>query len=251
MVALHLIVVLFPVGLLAGLIPVAPRQEEAPGLADNCTITTTLPPVTLTSYAPTSTAGEDQGGSGGGTLVYTTCLPTLGPDGPGLHTYTITYPCPSGPENPCHTPAPTDCPPGFTTTVKVCEVCGPKPHTLTLTVPVITASVPHNAPVVTKTSTSEVYGHDGHGEHGGGSHTVSVKPVSSTHPGEHEGLEEGHHHHQDECEHHDGSEACHSPDETGHVAPEPSSDVVEASAVMFKVADVGALLSMVLMVLLV
>ncbi|KAL2759270.1 hypothetical protein ACRALDRAFT_1091627, partial [Sodiomyces alcalophilus JCM 7366] len=71
MVASHLMVALFPAGLLAGLIP-----QQAPALADHCTVTTTLPPITITSLAPTSTVGSGQGGH----------------DGIGMHTYTITYP---------------------------------------------------------------------------------------------------------------------------------------------------------------
>ncbi|RSL60545.1 hypothetical protein CEP53_005394 [Fusarium sp. AF-6] len=128
---LFTLVLIFPAATLASWLPIRPRQASS---SDDCTITSTLPPVTMTSIYPVSTiAGSGQGQvTGGGSLIYTTALPTLGPSGPGLHTYTITAPCPSAE---CQPPAATECPPGFTTAAVVCHVCGEIPVTTVLTLP--------------------------------------------------------------------------------------------------------------------
>ncbi|EEU37243.1 uncharacterized protein NECHADRAFT_78319 [Fusarium vanettenii 77-13-4] len=125
------LVLVFPAATLASWLPIRPRQASTP---DDCTLTSTLPPVTLTSVYPVSTIADSGQGqaTGGGSLIYTTALPTLGPSGPGLHTYTITAPCPSAE---CQPPAATACPPGFTTAVVVCHVCGESPVTTVLTLP--------------------------------------------------------------------------------------------------------------------
>ncbi|KAJ4315799.1 hypothetical protein N0V84_008203 [Fusarium piperis] len=125
------LILVFPAATLASWLPIRPRQAST---LDDCTLTSTLPPVTLTSIYPASTiAGSGQGHvTGGGSLIYTTALPTLGPSGPGLHTYTITAPCPSAD---CQPPAATECPPGFTTAAVVCHVCGEIPVTTVLTLP--------------------------------------------------------------------------------------------------------------------
>ncbi|WZH43027.1 uncharacterized protein QYS62_004029 [Fusarium acuminatum] len=86
---------------------------------------------------PTSTVGGHGQVTGGGSLIYTTAFPTLGPDGMGLHTYTITAPCA---ETQCQRPAPADCPPGFTTTTVVCHACGEQAITTILTLPVESAA---------------------------------------------------------------------------------------------------------------
>ncbi|KAF5633823.1 uncharacterized protein FTJAE_6974 [Fusarium tjaetaba] len=140
-----------------------PIRRGQPSIPEDCTVTSTLSPITMTSIYPTSTigphgsdsgsggshgsggsgSGSGSGGSGhghvtdGGSLVYTTALPTLGPNGPGVHTYTITAPCAS---SHCQRPAPTECPPGFTTTAVICHVCGEHPVTTTLTLPIESAT---------------------------------------------------------------------------------------------------------------
>ncbi|KAI8722661.1 hypothetical protein NCS52_00410400 [Fusarium sp. LHS14.1] len=126
------LVLVFPAATLASWLPIRPRQASTPD--DDCTLTSTLPPVTLTSVYPVSTIADSGNGqaTGGGSLIYTTALPTLGPSGPGLHTYTITAPCPSAD---CQPPAATECPPGFTTAVVVCHVCADSPVTTVLTLP--------------------------------------------------------------------------------------------------------------------
>ncbi|RSL49680.1 hypothetical protein CEP54_012320, partial [Fusarium duplospermum] len=128
---LFTLILVFPAATLASWLPIRPRQAS---VSDDCTITSTLHPVTLTSIYPVSTiAGSGQGQvTGGGSLIYTTALPTLGPSGPGLHTYTITAPCPSAE---CQPPAATECPPGFATAAVVCHVCGEIPVTTVLTLP--------------------------------------------------------------------------------------------------------------------
>lgn len=133
------LVLVFPAATLASWLPIRPRQAS---IADDCTLTSTLPPVTRTSIYPVSTiAGSGQGHvTGGGSLIYTTALPTLGPSGPGLHTYTITAPCPSAE---CQPPAATECPPGFTTAVVVCHVCGESPVTTVLTLPEMATASPN------------------------------------------------------------------------------------------------------------
>ncbi|KAF5543016.1 hypothetical protein FMEXI_7252 [Fusarium mexicanum] len=129
-----------------------PFRRGRPSIPEDCTVTSTLSPITMTSIHPTSTIGAHGSGSGsgsgssgsghgqvtgGGSLIYTTAFPTLGPNGPGVHTYTITAPCAS---SPCQRPAPTECPPGFTTTAVICHVCGEHPVTTTLTLPIESAT---------------------------------------------------------------------------------------------------------------
>ncbi|CAJ0541053.1 Ff.00g078580.m01.CDS01 [Fusarium sp. VM40] len=109
--------------------PIVPRQASN---SDNCTFTSILPTITLSSIYPTSTVGGHGQVTGGGSLIYTTAFPTLGPDGPGLHTYTITAPCA---ETKCQPPASGDCPPGFTATTVVCHACGEQAITTILTLP--------------------------------------------------------------------------------------------------------------------
>ncbi|KAG7437712.1 hypothetical protein Forpi1262_v000122 [Fusarium oxysporum f. sp. raphani] len=133
-----------------------PIRRGQPSNPEDCTVTSTLSPITVTSLHPTSTIGPHGSGSGsgsggsngsggsghgqvtgGGSLIYTTALPTLGPNGPGVHTYTITAPCAS---SHCQRPASTECPPGFTTTAVICHVCGEHPVTTTLTLPIESAT---------------------------------------------------------------------------------------------------------------
>ncbi|KAF5628947.1 hypothetical protein F52700_8040 [Fusarium sp. NRRL 52700] len=155
------LILLFPAVSHASWLPFRRGQASTP---EDCTVTSTLSPITMTSIYPTSTIGphgsgsgfngsggsgsgsggsNDSGGSGqgqvtgGGSLIYTTALPTLGPNGPGVHTYTITAPCAS---SHCQRPAPTECPPGFTTTAVICHVCGEHPVTTTLTLPIESAT---------------------------------------------------------------------------------------------------------------
>ncbi|KAG4293527.1 hypothetical protein FPRO06_00112 [Fusarium proliferatum] len=150
------LILLFPAVSHASWLPIRLpiRRGQLPSPED-CTVTSTLSPITLTSLHPTSTFGPHGSGSGsgsgsdgsdgsghgqvtgGGTLIYTTALPTLGPNGPGVHTYTITAPCAS---SHCQRPASTECPPGFTTTAVICHVCGEHPVTTTLTLPIESAT---------------------------------------------------------------------------------------------------------------
>ncbi|KAF5690640.1 hypothetical protein FDENT_3804 [Fusarium denticulatum] len=144
-----------------------PIRRGQPSIPEDCTVTSTLSPITMTSIYPTSTIGphgsssgshgSDGSGSGskgsdssghgqvtdGGSLIYTTALPTLGPNGPGVHTYTITAPCAS---SHCQRPAPTECPLGFTTTAVICHVCGEHPVTTTLTLPIESATAAQGSP---------------------------------------------------------------------------------------------------------
>ncbi|KAF9773694.1 hypothetical protein IL306_008453 [Fusarium sp. DS 682] len=144
------LILLLPAVSHASWLPIRPRKATNP---EDCTLTSTLSPITVTSLHPTSTVGpHGSGGSGGpggsggsghgqvtggGSLIYTTALPTLGPNGPGVHTYTITAPCA---ESHCQRPAATECPPGFTTTAVICHVCGEHPVTTTLTLPIESAT---------------------------------------------------------------------------------------------------------------
>ncbi|RSL77484.1 hypothetical protein CEP52_017710 [Fusarium oligoseptatum] len=125
--------------------PFLPRRDVA---TSACTSTSTLPPVTLTSIFPASTIGASGRVqvTGGGSLVYTTALPTIGPDGPGLHVYTVTTGCPAPGGSQCQRPATNECPPGFTTTAVVCHVCGEHPVTVVLTLPSATATGTHWLP---------------------------------------------------------------------------------------------------------
>ncbi|KAF5589682.1 hypothetical protein FPANT_6232 [Fusarium pseudoanthophilum] len=162
------LILLFPAVSHASWLPIRlPIRRGQPSIPEDCTVTSTLSPITMTSIYPTSTIGphgsdggsHGSGGSGsgsgsgsngpggsghghghvtdGGSLIYTTALPTLGPNGPGVHTYTITAPCAS---SHCQRPAPTECPPGFTTTAVICHVCGEHPVTTTLTLPIESAT---------------------------------------------------------------------------------------------------------------
>ncbi|SPJ72267.1 uncharacterized protein FTOL_01995 [Fusarium torulosum] len=124
------LLLLFPAVSLASWLPIVPRQASN---GYNCTFTSTLPAITLTSIYPTSTVGGHGQVTVGGSLIYTTAFPTLGPDGPGLHPYTITAPCA---ETQCQRPASADCPPGFATTTVVCHVCGEQAITTILTLPI-------------------------------------------------------------------------------------------------------------------
>ncbi|KAF4448830.1 hypothetical protein F53441_7822 [Fusarium austroafricanum] len=133
----------------ASWLPIKPWLRIRDQSPEDCTVTSTFSPVTLTSIYPTSTIGSSAIGSqghgqatGSGSLIYTTALPTLGPNGPGLHTYTITAPCT---ESQCHRPAATDCPPGFTTTAVICHVCGEQLVTTTLTLPIESATAAHGS----------------------------------------------------------------------------------------------------------
>lgn len=114
--------------------PIVPRQASN---GDNCTFTSILPTITLSKIYPTSTVGGHGQVTGGGTLIYTTAFPTLGPDGPGLHTYTIIAPCA---ETQCQRPDSNDCPPGFTKTTVVCHACGEQAITTILTLPIESAT---------------------------------------------------------------------------------------------------------------
>nr|RBQ99273.1 hypothetical protein FVER53263_00093 [Fusarium verticillioides] len=162
------LILLFPAVSHASWLPIRlPIRRGQPSIPEDCTVTSTLSPITMTSIYPTSTIGpygsdsgsggtHGWGGSGsgssgsegsegsghghvtdGGSLIYTTALPTIGPNGPGVHTYTITAPCAS---SDCQRPAPTECPPGFTTTAVICHVCGEHPVTTTLTLPIESAT---------------------------------------------------------------------------------------------------------------
>ncbi|KAF5983763.1 hypothetical protein FCOIX_2979 [Fusarium coicis] len=163
------LILLFPAVSHASWLPIRlPIRRGQPSIPEDCTVTSTLSPITMTSIYPTSTIGphgsdsgsggshgsggsgsgsgsgsDGSGGSGhghvtdGGSLIYTTALPTIGPNGPGVHTYTITAPCAS---SHCQRPAPTECPPGFTTTAVICHVCGEHPVTTTLTLPIESAT---------------------------------------------------------------------------------------------------------------
>jgi hypothetical protein len=86
------------------------------------------------------------------------CTNIPGPGGIYTTIYTTAYPaiCPTGLTSSVHTitetgsgipvpPAPTYIPPGFTTTVTPCNVCGPASSTVTLTVP-CTSCGPVNTP---------------------------------------------------------------------------------------------------------
>ncbi|RGP66309.1 hypothetical protein FSPOR_6687 [Fusarium sporotrichioides] len=128
------LLLVFPAVSLASWLPIVPRQASN---GDNCTFTSMLPTITLSSIYPTSTVGSHGQVTGGGSLIYTTAFPTLGPDGPGLHTYTITAPCA---ETQCQRPPSADCPPGFTKTTVVCHACGEHAITTILTLPVESAA---------------------------------------------------------------------------------------------------------------
>ncbi|KAF4345826.1 hypothetical protein FBEOM_202 [Fusarium beomiforme] len=94
------------------------------------TSTRTFPTITTTIIEPTSIWSGNGTGSGPYT-VYTTEYQMFCSTGLRVHTYTITEPCH---EAKCK-PHVTGVPPGFTTTVTVCNSCGPEPVTATLTVP--------------------------------------------------------------------------------------------------------------------
>ncbi|KAF9770231.1 hypothetical protein IL306_012253 [Fusarium sp. DS 682] len=95
------------------------------------TSTRTFPTITTTIIEPTSTwSGNGTGGSGPH-IVYTTEYHEFCSTGLRLHTYTITEACH---KEKCQ-PRTTGVPPGFTSTVTVCNSCGSEPITATLTVP--------------------------------------------------------------------------------------------------------------------
>ncbi|KAF5251428.1 hypothetical protein FANTH_3449 [Fusarium anthophilum] len=136
----------------------SPIKRGQPSNPEDCIVISTLSPIIMTSLHPTSTFGPNGPGSGSGSgsgdandsgglihgqvtdygsLVYTTALPTLGPNGLGIYTYTITAPCAS---DYCQRPASNECPPGFITTTVICHVCGVHPVTTTLTLPIESAT---------------------------------------------------------------------------------------------------------------
>ncbi|KAG4257896.1 hypothetical protein FPRO03_02851 [Fusarium proliferatum] len=94
------------------------------------TSTKTFPTITSIIVEPTSTWSGNGTGSGPHT-VYTTEYHEFCSTGLRLHTYTITEACH---KEKCQ-PRTTGVPPGFTSTVTVCNSCGEKPITATLTVP--------------------------------------------------------------------------------------------------------------------
>ncbi|KAF4430278.1 hypothetical protein FACUT_8937 [Fusarium acutatum] len=108
----------------------------AAGLAVNAettscvTSTKTFPTITSIIVEPTST-WSGNGTGGGPHTVYTTEYHEFCSTGLRLHTYTITEACH---KEKCQ-PRTTGVPPGFTSTVTVCNSCGEKPITATLTVP--------------------------------------------------------------------------------------------------------------------
>ncbi|KAF5252692.1 hypothetical protein FANTH_2319 [Fusarium anthophilum] len=94
------------------------------------TSTKTFPTITSIIVEPTSTwSGNGTGGVPH--TVYTTEYHEFCSTGLRLHTYTITEDCH---KEKCQ-PRTTGVPPGFTSTVTVCNSCGEKPITATLTVP--------------------------------------------------------------------------------------------------------------------
>ncbi|KAL5621062.1 hypothetical protein FOBRF1_004308 [Fusarium oxysporum] len=93
------------------------------------TSTKTFPTITSIIVEPTSTWSGN--GTGGPRTVYTTEYQEFCSTGLRLHTYTITEGCH---KEKCQ-PRTTGVPPGFTSTVTVCNSCGEKPITATLTVP--------------------------------------------------------------------------------------------------------------------
>ncbi|KAF5650593.1 hypothetical protein F52700_310 [Fusarium sp. NRRL 52700] len=94
------------------------------------TSTKTFPTITSIIVEPTSTWSGNGTGSGPHT-VYTTEYHEFCSTGLCLHTYTITEACH---KEKCQ-PRTTGVPPGFTSTVTVCNSCGEKPITATLTLP--------------------------------------------------------------------------------------------------------------------
>ncbi|KAF4943717.1 hypothetical protein FGADI_13234 [Fusarium gaditjirri] len=94
------------------------------------TSTKTFPTITSIIVEPTSTWSGNGTGVGSHT-VYTTEYHEFCSTGLRLHTYTITEACH---KEKCQ-PRTTGVPPGFTSTVTVCDSCGEKPITATLTVP--------------------------------------------------------------------------------------------------------------------
>ncbi|CVL08032.1 uncharacterized protein FMAN_09650 [Fusarium mangiferae] len=94
------------------------------------TSTKTFPTITSIIVEPTSTWSGNGTGVGPHT-VYTTEYHEFCSTGLRLHTYTITEACH---KEKCQ-PRTTGVPPGFTSTVTVCNSCGEKPVTATLTVP--------------------------------------------------------------------------------------------------------------------
>jgi hypothetical protein len=96
------------------------------------TSTKTFPTITSIIVEPTSTwSGNGTGGGLGPHTVYTTEYHEFCSTGLRVHTYTITEACH---KEKCQ-PRTTGVPPGFTSTVTVCNSCGSEPITATLTVP--------------------------------------------------------------------------------------------------------------------
>ncbi|RBQ68398.1 hypothetical protein FVER14953_01574 [Fusarium verticillioides] len=94
------------------------------------TSTKNFPTITSIIVEPTST-WSGNGTCGGPHTVYTTEYHEFCSTGLRLHTYTITEACH---KEKCQ-PRTTGVPPGFTSTVTVCNSCGERPITATLTVP--------------------------------------------------------------------------------------------------------------------
>ncbi|SPJ88920.1 uncharacterized protein FTOL_12815 [Fusarium torulosum] len=100
------------------------------------TSTRAFPTVTTTIVGQTSTwSGDAPGGSHGASTVYTAEFHGFCSTGLCLHTYTITEACKQAVCLPR-----TGVPPGFTSTVTVCNSCGTEPITATLTVPCVEAA---------------------------------------------------------------------------------------------------------------
>ncbi|KAK7403316.1 hypothetical protein QQX98_010905 [Neonectria punicea] len=159
----------FPAVGLAARLPFVLREATN---QDDCTSTSTLPPVTFTSLAPASTLGGQSPSVSreGGSLIYTTAFPTLGTDGLGVHTYTVTIPCPGTTGSPCRPLDPSECPPGFTTSAVACTNCGPSVVTTVLTLPletVVSSGGPVDVPTYTKVN-------------GGTSHVTQTRPASES-----------------------------------------------------------------------
>jgi hypothetical protein len=100
------------------------------------TLTRFFPTVTTTIVGQTSTwSGYAPGGSHEASTVYTAEFHGFCSTGLRMHTYTITEACKQAACLPR-----TGVPPGFTSTVTVCNSCGSEPITATLTVPYVEAT---------------------------------------------------------------------------------------------------------------
>ncbi|KAF5625325.1 uncharacterized protein FTJAE_10044 [Fusarium tjaetaba] len=147
------------------------------------TSTKTFPTLTSIIVEPTST-WSGNGTGGGPHTVYTTEYHEFCSTGLRLHTYTITEACH---KETCQ-PRTTGVPPGFTSTVTVCNSCGEKPITATLTVP-----CPEATPTKGPSKPEHCETCHGQGEPSGEppvepqpvSSAPAVKPVpTAPHPGE-------------------------------------------------------------------